>query len=115
MELPGKQQRRVLWAERRVATPQWSLHAGIGQSREEATNCINLGRLLGLMERAGALPPGFRLGAQAYSQPVEQLRERMVAAPATNAQVYTFKTVPKGWSWGLPAQKRWEQGSISQI
>lgn len=43
-----------------------------------------------------------------HSQTVEQLRERRAVAPATNAQVYKFKTVPRGWSWGLPAQKRWE-------
>lgn len=49
-----------------------------------------------------------------HSQTVEQLRERRAVAPATNAQVYKVKTVSRGWSWGLPAQKRWERDSISQ-
>lgn len=53
-----------------------SLHAGVGESKEEATNRINLGRLLGGVGWAAApTPQGLRLGAQTSSQPVEQLRE----------------------------------------
>lgn len=47
--LPGRQQRRVPRTGRRVAASQWSLHAGGEKRREEATNCINLGSLLGMV------------------------------------------------------------------
>lgn len=45
------------------AASQWSLHAGVGESREEATNCINLGRLLGMVGRAGAPTPRVQAGS----------------------------------------------------
>lgn len=50
------------------AASQWSLHAGVGESREEATNCINLGRLLGMVGRAGAPTPRVQVGS-AVRQP----------------------------------------------
>lgn len=41
------------------------------------------------------------------SQPVKQLRERRTAAPATNAQVYKFKTAQRAGTGGfLPRRGR---------